>query len=185
MVESQNDPPREAVAVFETEADLQAAIDELLSSGFDRAEISMLASEHTVEERLGHRYEKVTQLEDDPQVPRAVYVSGESLGDAEGSLIGAPLYFGATAAAGAILVSGGTVAAAIAGAAVAGGAGAVIGSLLATLLGRRHADHLQEQLERGGLLLWVRTWDAGDERRAVDILARHSGRDVHVHSFGG
>jgi hypothetical protein len=144
----------------------------------------MLASEHAVEEKLRHKYEKVTELEDDPAVARAVYVSTESIGDAEGSLIGAPLYVAATAAAGAILVSGGTIAVAIAGAAVAGGAGAYVGLVLAKLLGDQHANHLAEQLAHGGLLLWVRTWDAKDESRAVDILAKHSGKDVHVHSFG-
>jgi hypothetical protein len=30
--------------------------------------------------------------------------------------------------------------------------------------------------------LWVRTWDAADEKRAVEILAKHSGQDVHVHA---
>jgi hypothetical protein len=174
---------REAVAVFESESDLQVAIDELLSRGFDRAEISLLASEHAVEQKLGHKYRRVVQLEDDLEAPRTAFVSTESLGDAEGSLIGAPLYVGATAAAGAILVSGGSLAAAIAGAAVAGGAGAAIGSVLASFLGKHHAQHVAEQIEHGGLLLWVRTWDAKDETNAIEILRRHSGKDVHVHSF--
>ena len=38
---------------------LQSAIDELLSSGFHRAELSLLASEHAVVEKLGHQYTKV------------------------------------------------------------------------------------------------------------------------------
>jgi hypothetical protein len=29
----------------------------------------------------------------------------------------------------------------------------------------------------------VRTWQIHDERRAVRILTKHSGRDVHVHSL--
>ena len=49
---------REAVGVFRDPASLQEAIDELLSSGFDRAEVSLLAGEHAVEEKLGHRYRK-------------------------------------------------------------------------------------------------------------------------------
>ena len=183
MMDTQDSPPREAVAVFRTEGDLQAAIDELLSHGFDRAEISMLASEQAVEQKLGHRYRKAAELEDDPDTPRAAFVSIEDLGDGEGSLIGAPLYIGATAAAGAILVSGGTLAAAMAGAVVAGGAGAAVGSVLARLLGKRHAHHLAEQLDHGGILLWVRTWNAEDEWRAIEILRRHSGKDVHAHSL--
>jgi hypothetical protein len=38
-------------------------------------------------------------------------------------------------------------------------------------------------MDRGGLLLWVRTWDVEDERRAVEILRKHSGSDVHVHAL--
>jgi hypothetical protein len=33
------------------------------------------------------------------------------------------------------------------------------------------------------LLLWVRTKTAGAEERAVNILRKHSSRDVHVHTF--
>jgi hypothetical protein len=38
-------------------------------------------------------------------------------------------------------------------------------------------------VDRGGLLLWVRTWDAADEERAVRILKAHSGDHVHVHAL--
>ena len=40
----------EAVAIFEDAETFQAAIDEILSSGFDRAELNLLASEQAVEE---------------------------------------------------------------------------------------------------------------------------------------
>lgn len=186
MTQHSEDNVREAVAVFPDEASLQEAIDDLLSHGFDRAEIGLLASERAVEEQLGHRYERVEELEDDSEVPRVGYVSKESLGDAEGSLIGAPLYVAAVAgAAGAVVASGGSLLAAIIGATAAGSAGALIGAVLAKLLGERHAHYLQEQIEHGGLLLWVRTWDAEEETRAVEILRRHSGRDVHVHGGSG
>lgn len=172
---------REAVGYFTSVADLEGAIDELESSGFDRAEISLLASEHTVDEKLGHAYRKVSELEDDHSVPRTHYVSKESVGAAEGALIGTPLYVAALAAFGAIVASGGTLVAALAGAAAAGGTGGLIGGALARLVGKHHAEYLHDQLEHGGLLLWVRTWDATDEDRAVAILKKHSGRDVHVH----
>jgi hypothetical protein len=174
---------REAVGYFETAEALQEAIDELMSSGFDRAELSLLASEHAVEEKLSHEYEKVRQLEDEPRIARCCYVSRESLGAAEGGLIGAPLYIAAGATAGVIIATGGTMAAAIIGAALAGGAGGLIGGILAKLVGDQHAHHIQEQLAHGGLLLWVRTRDAEHERRAVEILKRHSGHDVHVHTI--
>jgi hypothetical protein len=79
---------REAVSVFNSPESLQDAIDELLRSGFHRAELSLLASEHTVEEKLRHKYEKVDALADDPTIPRAAYVSTEAIGGAQGGLIG-------------------------------------------------------------------------------------------------
>lgn len=174
---------REAVGVFHSADSLQGAIDDLLQSGFHRAELSLLASEHAVDQKLGHRYRKVSSLEDDPVIPRAAYVSPEAIGDAEGGLIGILLYVGAVAAAGAIVASGGTLTAAILGAALSGGVGSVIGAFLARLLGEEHGQQLQAQVDRGGLLLWVRTWDAADEKRAMGILSKHAGQDVHIHAL--
>jgi hypothetical protein len=174
---------REAVGIFHSPEALQSAIDELLSSGFHRAELSLLASEAAVVGKLGHIYTKVDVLADDPDVPRAAYVSTEAIGDAEGALIGGLVYVGATAAVGAVVASGGTLLAVMTGAALAGGAGGLIGSVLARWLGDHHAHHLQEQIERGGLLLWVRTRDAAREERAIEILGKHCAEKVHVHGL--
>ena len=182
-VEQEGRTVREAVGAFDRPESFQSAIDDLLSSGFDRAELSLLASERAVEEKLGHRYDKVSALADDPAVPREAYVSTEAIGGAEGGLIGGLMYVGATAAAGAVVISGGTLATAIGAMMLAGGVGGLIGSILAKWVGNHHAHYLQEQMDRGGLLLWVRTWDAEDERRAVEILRKHSGGDVHVHAL--
>jgi len=69
--------------------------------------------------RPRHKYRKVTELEDDAAVPRTCHVSTESIGDAEGGLVGGLLYVGAVAAAGAIVALGGTLAGAIVAAALA------------------------------------------------------------------
>ena len=182
-VEREASTVREAVGIFHRSEDLQGAIDELLSSGFDRAELSLLASEAAVEEKLGHWYERIRALADDPAVPRAAYVSTEAIGGAEGGLIGGLMYVGAGVAAGAVVASGGALAAIIVAAALAGGVGGLIGAVLAKMVGDHHADYLQEQLERGGLILWVRTWNVEDEGRATEILRKHSAGDVHVHGI--
>jgi hypothetical protein len=174
---------REAVGIFTSADALENAIVGLMGSGFDRAEISLLAAEPTVDAKLGHKYRRVTELEDDAATPRDCYVSIESIGDAEGALIGGLLYVGALAAVGAVVASGGTLAAAITGAALGGGTGGLIGSVLAKLVGDRHAQTIEEQLAHGGLLLWVQTRDADHEAKAVEILRKHSGADVHVHSL--
>ncbi len=173
----------EAVAVFDDAGSLEAAVDELLSHGFNQAELSLLASEEAVEHKLGHLFDKVSELEDDDSVPRKAYVSTETRGDAEGGLIGALMYVGALAAAGATVASGGSLGAAIAGAAAIGGSGALIGAVLAKFIDDEHAMDLEKQLNHGGLLLWVRTRDAAHEAKAKQILARHSARDVHLHEL--
>src|SRR3546814_20569860 len=64
---------REAVGVFQSENALQLAADELLISGFDRADLSLLADARTVEQKLGHAYRCMTEIEDDPTVPKRAY----------------------------------------------------------------------------------------------------------------
>lgn len=174
---------REAVGVFKQPEELQGAIDTLLSSGFHRAALSLLASEHAVTEKLGHVYGRPASIADDESIPRTAYVSPEAVGGAEGAVIGALTYVGAVAATGAIVASGGTLAALIVATTLAGGAGALIGSVLAGLIGDQHAHHIQEQLEHGGLLLWVRTWNETDEQRAAKILRSHGAVGVHIHEF--
>jgi regulator of nucleoside diphosphate kinase len=85
---------REAVAVFDTAEALQSAIDELLSSGFHRAQLSLLTGEAEVVAKLGHKYRRSSELADEASVPRAAYVSTEAIGDGEGAVIGALMYVG-------------------------------------------------------------------------------------------
>jgi hypothetical protein len=174
---------REAVGVFHSRDSFQAAVDELFSSGFDRSEVSLLAGEKTIEEKLGHAYTKVGELEDDPQVPRRAYVGRDSLVEARTGVVGGLAYIGAIAAVGAVVASGGSLAWVIAAAVGAGGAGGLIGSVASRWLGRDRAHDMQAQIDKGGLLLWVRVRDDKHQERAVDILERHSADDVHVHDL--
>lgn len=171
----------EAVAVFSDRASLEAAIDDLLTHGFDHAELSVLASEGAIKAHLGHGYLSTSELEDDPDVPRTSYIPDESLGDAQGAIIGAAAYLPAIIGSLAVISSGGTLLGAVAVAAIAGGAGAVAGTGLARLVGKRHAEQIREHLAHGGLLLWVRTHDSDHEKKALDILRRHGGNDVRLH----
>jgi hypothetical protein len=171
---------REAVAVFDDVSALDAAVEELREVGFRRGDISLLATEDAVRKKLGHRYERVEELEDDPDAPRVTYRTPAAIGESEDILVGSLTYLPAVVAAGTVVASAGIVAAAVTGTALAG---ALIGTVLARWLDKHHAEHLQEQLDRGGLLLWVRTPDAAAERRALEVLTRHSAHDVHIHEL--
>jgi hypothetical protein len=176
-------PVREAVAVFDDSETLFDAIDELESSGFDREDLSLLAGKNTVEEKLGHVFKRVEDLEDDPDAPRQAFISPESVGDAKGWAIGGLLYVGGVSAAGAVVASGGTLLAAALAASVVGGAGGLIGTVLAQWIQHDYSAYLQDQIDRGGLLLWVHLPARDHEQRALEILRRHSAHNVHVHEM--
>jgi hypothetical protein len=173
----------EAVAVFHDVQSFQAAIDDLLLAGFDHADINVLAHERTVKSKLGREYRSTAEFEDDPETPRIGYVPEETIGDAEGAVIGAGIYLPAIFGSLAVVASGGTMLGAFGVALLAGGAGGLIGTALARFLGHEHTRHLEQHLNRGGLLIWVRTHDLERERRALDVLSRHSAEDVHLHKI--
>lgn len=173
----------EAVGVFHDARSLQSAADALLIAGFDRADLSLLAAQEAVEKKLGHAYSSTTELEDDPRVETRAYSGEDSLTEAKAAAVGGLFFVGAVAAAGAVVASGGTVAAAIIGALAAGGTGGAIGAVLARFLARHHAEALRRQLDKGGILLWVRTADTTHEERALEILKTNGGEDVHLHSL--
>jgi hypothetical protein len=171
---------REAVGVFDDWSTLEAAVDELKAGGFAGDDISLLAGHVTVEEKLGHMYARVQDAEDDPAAPRTAFVSSKGIGQREDFVIGSLTALPPLMAAGIVVASTGAVAAAIAGTAVVG---ATLGTVLARWMDQRHADWLQEQLDRGGILLWVRTPDQEAEKRAAAILSRHSGKSVRIHTI--
>jgi len=171
---------REAVGVFADAASLQSAVDELLAAGFPSEALNLLASEEAVEAKLGHRYQKVSELEDDPAAPRAAYAPLE---ETERATIGAFGLLGALGATGVVAASGGGLAVALLAAGLGAGTWGLFGELLAKFLGGEHAENVTEQIAHGGLLLWVRCADPEQETSAQDILERHSGKDVHVHSL--
>lgn len=171
---------REAVAVVEDVGSLEGAVAELREAGFAEADISLLAGRDAVEQKLGRTYRRVEELEDDPEAPRTAFVSMRRLDERESAVVSSATVLPTLLAAGTVVASAGAVAAAVIGTALAG---VGIGTALAHFMDRRHADWLQEQLDRGGILLWVRTPDAEAERKAVEVLARHAAHDVHVHEI--
>ncbi len=171
---------REAVAVLEDVSELEAAVEELRAAGFADDDISLLAGHDAVERKLGRMYRRVEELEDDPAAPRTAFISLNRLGDREDRVVSSLTILPTLIAAGTVVASAGAVAAAVVGTAVAG---AALGTALSHFMNKQHADWLQEQLDRGGLLLWVRTPDPESERKAIAILTQHVAHDVHIHDI--
>ncbi|HCQ63664.1 MAG TPA: hypothetical protein DIU07_00100 [Rhodobacteraceae bacterium] len=173
----------EAVGVFGSYDTLRAALYDLRMHGFSRYDLSLLGDRKALKEKLGAAYWRAEDLEDDPDAPRAAFVSEEAIGEYEGAIVGGFFYLGSYIAMAAMLTPASTLAASIAAISVGGGPAAVLGILLARRVGRHHKDYYADQIENGGILLWVRTVDEDKEALAVKILKGHSGRDVHVHAW--
>ena len=173
----------EAVGVFDTFEDLQQAFYDLRMVGIHHADISLLADEKVLKQKLGKAYWRAPDLEDDPRAPRATFVSEEAIGELEGAIAGGFFFVGSYIAMAAMLTPASTLAASIAAIAIGGSPAAVIGTLLARRVGKHHKDYYANQIEHGGILLWVRVRDKERENLAVNIMKGHSGRDVHVHSW--
>jgi hypothetical protein len=174
---------KEAVGVFGDAAALEAAVDALEVTGFDRAAISVLATDARAAEQVRRFYHSVREIEDSGRAPRAAFVSRDSRTEAEAAVVGLPIYIGGFAGAVAVAASGGALALAI-GAAIAGAtAGAGLGAILAATIAHRHSAHVQEQLFGGGLVLWVSVPNADAEKRALAILNKMDAGDVHVHEI--
>jgi len=150
--------------------------------GFDRSQLSLMATRRTVERSLGQPYSRSEDLADHPDAPHVAFVGCDSRTEARVRRR-PPSLCRRRRRRGAIVAGGGEMAIAIAGALAAGGAGGAVGAVLARILDGYHARRLQEQLERGGILLWVRTTDAEREETACTILQKSGASGVHIHDI--
>ncbi|CAA7624542.1 hypothetical protein [Magnetospirillum sp. UT-4] len=172
---------REVVGLFPDPRTMEAAVQELLSSGFDHGDLSLLATEGVVREQLGHRLDDSVAAADDPDSPRRGWVAPETRTEGRGALGSALGYLGAVTALGLVFATGGGAAVAVGAALLGAGAGAGAGFGLGRLFDRRLADEFERQLETGGILIWVRCRDTAAEARAVSVLTGHGAH--HVHPF--
>ena len=171
----------EAVGVFGDARAVERAVEDILTCGFDRADISLLATERTVRDKLGAYYQDTHAAEDDPRAPRRGWVGRVSRREGQSAFAGVLGYLGATATAGVVFATGGAALAAVAAAVVGGGATAAVGAALGRLIDRRVGETMRTQLEHGGVVLWVRLSRDGHADCALEVLRRHGAEDVHLH----
>lgn len=172
---------REAIGIFFEATDLRKAVDALQEAGFKHDELGLLAGEDCVEQSLAEFYKRTNTYTDTTLAPETAFVKKESLGDTFRSLAGALVFTGATTAMGVAVASVGVFGGAVL-AAVTGAAGVItVGALIGAIIHQNDAEYLEEQVDEGHILLFVRVHDAAEEVKAVDILSRHGGYDARVH----
>ena len=169
---------REAVGIFDDAVTLEEALADLRANGFADSDLSILAGEEAIEEKLGHGLRTAQNAEDDQWGPREPVIPAAELAGHERTMANAWSIMPILLGAGVVVATTGPLAAIVVGAVTAG---TLLSTTLYGLVDSRYAQHLDEQLQRGRVLLWVRTVDADKERVAVELLGKHAAHDVQVH----
>ena len=178
--QSHNPVIREAVGVFVDADRIHGAMEELVAAGFRHQELGLLASEFAVRESLGDFYTQTNQFADDADAPNTAFVAKESVGDTVHAYLGSLFFAGTTVAAGAAVASAGVLAGGLLAAVTGAAALGAIGAALALIIRESDAEELEQQVEEGHLVLFVRTKDQAHEKRAAEILQRHTPIEVKV-----
>ncbi len=172
---------REVAGIFKDSNALQDAIDELSISGFERYELSVIGSEKAMKDKFSVAFKNPKSLIDNPKTPRGVNIATEEMGVAEGAVVSGGVLIGVVAS---LIAAGGVAVHSVIPAAVIGAtAGTAFGGVMAQLIGNAHAERLQKQIDKGGLILWVRVDNKTKEKLAYDILQGHDAKYVHVHDI--
>jgi hypothetical protein len=177
-------PSREVTGVFHSRKTLEAAVQDLLVAGIDRADIDVSASLDELQRSLNYKSIPAADIADNPAAARQPFVGEDDVLNTAatvGSLAGC---VGAIALA-FYLVSRGTAPLAVGLFSVL--SGLVTGSAAVLLVRRRlrreRALGLEKLSEAQGLLIWVRVRSPEKEAEAQEILMRHGGEAVHVHEI--
>jgi hypothetical protein len=174
---------REVAGVFHSRRAIEAAVEDLLLNGFDRADIDRLASLDEVRRRL-KVYVSPEEAADLTPTPRQPVFTRDDVTAALVTAVSLTAAIAGTAVAFGVLTSGGSdSAAAIFGTLIGLAAGAAAALVLARVF-RREDIRGQEWLQFDrGVVLWVRVRSPEREAMAQDILRRNGGRAVRIHEI--
>src|SRR5882757_97152 len=177
-------PSREVTGVFHSRKTLEAAVQDLLVAGIDRADIDVSASLDELQRRLDYKSIPAADIADNPAAARQPFMGEDdvlNMAATVGSLAGC---VGAIALA-FYLVSRGTAPLVVGLFSVL--SGLVIGGAALLLVRRRLRRErtlgLEKLSEAQGLLIWVRVRFPEKEAEAQEILVRHGGQAVHTHEI--
>jgi hypothetical protein len=154
-------PVTEVAGRFAERGTFKAAVEELLASGFERTDLSVLDS-----------HDSLSASEGKNELWRRTLTG----------LVGEAKYLEPITAAGLILLASGSVGVAVAGAIAAGLGGLAGYELLSEIRATPHTREFARALEHGAVLLWVGADTPERQKLASEILTRHGAGDVHVHT---
>jgi len=158
------------VALYDDFAQAQRAVEALVDAGFDRNDISLVASDKTGD---------YSRYVDRPVTDDVSAGEGAGFGAVVGTLVG--LGVALIPGVGPVLAAGPVAAALMAG--IGAATGAVTGGIVAALVNfgvpEEDAELYAEGLRRGGALVSVHITQSAWLTRAEDVLKRFSPTDIH------
>jgi len=158
------------VGLFDHISEAQAAVRELIDSGFRRDDISLIA---------GERSGTYTKSDADVSDTTSGAAVGAGAGAVLGGLGGLVVGLGALAIPGiGPVIAAGPLASTLLGAGVGAAAGGLIGALVDVGVPEEEAGSYAEGIRRGATLVAVKTDDEMMVDRAVNILERHNAVDI-------
>ncbi len=175
------------VGLYEDFTDAQAAIKDLVDSGFDRADISLIASDRETY-RTTTTTDTTTAADiDDDLIPDTNQLgedvaAGMATGGVIGGLGGVLLGLGALAIPGVgPIIAAGPLVAGLAGAGIGAAVGGLVGALVNWGVPPAEAELYAESVRRGHILVGLKTDDSRVDR-ATDIMNRYDPVDVEERS---
>lgn len=175
---------REVAAIFHSYEAIEAAVEDLLLAGFDRADMDRLADLDEVHRRIGPVPIAHEELADVAQAPRRPVILREDIWSTMALVVGVLASFSAVLATLVVVASGGRTAAAVTAALLAALAAGSIGALLMLrILRSPQRKALEPYMTARGVVLWVRVRSPDREDKAQQILRQHSGEAIRVHEI--
>ena len=159
-----NDASR-ITACLASPEDLQATVDALEAVGFDRAQFGVIGLKSLFEDFAGNGMGVADDATED------AIREPESAGALRGMLIGGLIYAGAIVAAGSVIFAGGGLGIALVAIIASGGAGGLLGGLVANGFEQTYAEAVEHQVKQGELVLWISPRDDGQRKSAEAELA--------------
>lgn len=148
------------VAIFDTHADAQIAIDRLMAAGIDGSQVTLLSSETTARDAFGFK-------------PKSHVGEGAAIGAGMGgglaALVAGFVAAGAIATGGGLLIAGPLVAA-LAGAGAGAAGGGLIGAAVGLGIPETEVKHYEDVIKDGGVMIAVHTHTDQQYKMAKDLL---------------
>lgn len=173
---------QEAYGIFDSHENLQKALQNLENAGIPRIFTSVLGSHEKLVSLYGTKTPPPEDVSEDPEAPHQAPVKQEEINTGASAVVGTATYLGAVSAA--IATGALSLPVTIAVSAAAGLASGAAGVTLLKIFGDQYSESMAEQIEAGGIVLWIKISEADEmntEKNIIKVLEDSGAKTVGIH----